>query len=253
MMGSDKLENYSVPGAGNFTFSAVSPDDLEELGYTVATVVLDASGSLEYKKDLLVEMLRVIANGLKKSSRKETILLRVITFNETISELHGFKPVSQIDPIKEYIGIDPEGMTALVDAMFSAVASTYEYAKKMHDDGYDANACVYVITDGMDNKSKKFPKDVSDQIAKMKAGEEVESIITALFGVNDPTSGWSQDVADALSRLQAHVDFTEYIDAGDVDEKNVGKIGGVVSSSITSTSQALGKGGPSQQLPSKAF
>lgn len=252
-MGSDKLENYSVPGAGNFTFSAVSPDDLEELAYTVATVVLDASGSLEYKKNLLVELLITIANGLKKSSRKETILLRVIIFNDFIRELHGFKPVSQIEPVNDYKGINPDGMTALVDAMFSAVASTYEYARKLEEDGFDANACVYVITDGMDNKSKKFPKDVADQIAKMKAGEEVESIITALFGVNDPNVGWTQDVTRALSALQAEVDFTEYIDAGDVNEKNVGKIGGVVSSSITSTSQSLGKGGPSQQLPSKAF
>ncbi len=252
-MGSDKLESYSIPGAGNFTFSAVNPDDLEELGYTVATVVLDKSGSLEYKRDLLTELLITIANGLKKSSRAETILLRVIAFNETILELHGFKPVSQIDPITDYKDINPCGMTALVDAMFSAVASTYEYARELEKGGYDANACVYVITDGMDNRSKKDARDVSEQIAKMKAGEEVESIITALFGVNDPTVGWTQDVARALSSLQTEVDFTEYIDAGDVNEKNVGKIGGVVSSSITSTSQVLGTKGPSQQLPSKAF
>jgi hypothetical protein len=105
----------------------------------------------------------------------------------------------------------------------------------------------------MDNRSKKKPKDISDQLKKIEEGEEVESIITALFGVNDPNSGWSKEVARALSELQAEVDFTEYIDAGDVNEKNVGKIGGVVSSSITSTSQALGKGGPSQKLPSKEF
>lgn len=252
-MGSDQLESYSVPGAGNFTFSAINPEDLEELGYTVATVVLDQSGSLEYKKDLLVELLEIIAKSLKKSSRAETILLRVIAFNEVISELHGFKPVAQIDPVKDYNGIDPEGRTALIDAMFSAVASTYEYARKLEGDGFDANACVYVITDGMDNYSSKKPKDIYEQMAKIKAGEEVESIITALFGVNDPAVGWTQDVTRALSELQAVVDFTEYIDAGDVNEKNVGKIGGVVSSSITSTSQALGTKGPSQQLPSKAF
>jgi len=249
---SDQLENYVIPGAGNFTFSAINPEELEELGYTVATVVLDESGSLEYKKDLLIELLKTVAEGLKKSSRAESILLRVITFNYDVREIHGFKPVTQID-LNEYNQIDPDGRTALIDAMFSAVASTYEYAKKLEDDGYDANACIYVITDGMDNESKKHARDVSDQLAKIKAGEEVESIITALFGVNDPTCGWTQEVAQALSELQAEIDFTEYIEAGDVDKKNVGKIGGVVSSSITSTSQALGKGGPSQQLPSKAF
>lgn len=105
----------------------------------------------------------------------------------------------------------------------------------------------------MDNRSSKKAKDVSEQLAKIKAGEEVESIITALFGVNDPTCDWTKDVTRALSELQAEVDFTEYIDAGDVNEKNVGKIGGVVSSSIVSTSQALGSKGPSQILPSKAF
>lgn len=117
-MKSDQLENYSVPGTGNFSFSAVSPSDLEELGYTVATVVLDQSGSLEYKKDLLVELLKVIAQGLKKSSRAETILLRVIAFNETISEIHGFKPVSQIDPAIDYQGIDPDGMRPLLMLCF---------------------------------------------------------------------------------------------------------------------------------------
>ncbi len=251
-MGSDQLESWVIPGAGNFTFSAVSPEDLGELGYTVATVVLDESGSLEYKKDLLVKLLKIVAEGLKKSSRAETILLRVITFNWVVREIHGFKPVTQID-LNEYNQIKPDGRTALIDAMFSAVASTFEYAKKLEELDYDSNACIYVITDGMDNESKKPAREVSDQLERIKAGEEIESIVTALFGVNDPTCGWSQDVAQALSALQSEVDFTEYIDAGDVDEKNIGKIGGIVSSSITSTSQALGTGGPSQQLPSKAF
>jgi len=251
-MGSNQLEDYAIPGAGNFTFSAINPEELEELAYTVATVVLDESGSLEYKKDLLVELLKIIAEGLKKSSRSETILLRVITFNYGVRELHGFKPVNQID-LNEYNQINPDGRTALIDAMFSGVAATYEYAKKLMKDGYDANACIYVITDGMDNESKKRARDISSQLESIKAGEEIESIITALFGVNDPTCGWTQEVAQALSELQAEVDFTEYIDAGDVDKKNVGKIGGIVSSSITSTSQALGSGGPSQKLPSKAF
>ena len=248
----DQLESYAIPGAGNFTFSAIKPENLEELGYTVATVVLDESGSLEYKKDLLIELLKTVAEGLKKSSRAETILLRVITFNWDVREIHGFKPVTQID-LNEYNQIKPDGRTALIDAMFSAVASTYEYAKKLEEDGFDANACIYVVTDGMDNESKKRAREVSDQLARIKAGEEIESIITALFGVNDPTCGWTQEVAQALSELQSEVEFTEYIDAGDVDKKNVGKIGGIVSSSITSTSQALGTGGPSQQLPSKAF
>lgn len=251
-MGSDQLEIYAIPGAGNFTFSAVNPEDLEELGYTVATVVLDESGSLQYKRNLLVELLVTIAEGLKKSSRKETILLRVISFNYNIREIHGFKPVTQID-LNEYNQIDPDGRTALIDSMFSAVASTFEYAKKMWKDGFDANACIYIITDGMDNESKKSAQDVADQLMRIKAGEEVESIITILLGVNDPTCGWKQEVTQALSTLQAKIDFTEYIEAGDVTKENIGKIGGIVSSSITSTSQALGKGGPSQQLPSKAF
>ena len=248
----DQLENYLIPGAGNFTFSAINPEDLEEIGYTVATVVLDESGSLDYKKDLLIKLLKIIAEGLKKSSRAETILLRVITFNYDVREIHGFKPVTQID-LNEYNQINPEGKTALIDAMFSAVASTYEYAKKLEKDGFDANACIYVITDGMDNESKKFAHQISAQIAMIEGGEEIESIITALFGVNDPNIGWSQEVTEALSNLQAEINFTEYIDAGDVNEKNIGKIGGIVSSSITSTSKALGTGGPSQQLPSKAF
>jgi len=47
-------ENYDK----NFTFSAVNPEDLEEPGPTLITVVSDESGSLENKKDLLAELLK---------------------------------------------------------------------------------------------------------------------------------------------------------------------------------------------------
>lgn len=254
------LEEYRIPAATNFTFSGVAPEDLEEDAYTVATVGVDTSGSLQGQEALLKLLMVTIVNGLKKSSKSEKILLRVIIYNGDIGikELHGFTPVDDID-LSMYDGIEADGMTPLVDAMFSAVASTYAYAKKMNeddDDDYDANACVYIITDGMDNDSDKGMKDVQEQLDAIKMCEELESIILILMGVKDPSldgTTWGNEIERSLKELQDNIDITEYVSAGDVTEDNVGKIGGVISESISSTSQALGSGGPSQKLPSKSF
>ncbi len=251
------MEEYQIPNAQNFGFSAVAPEDLPEDQYTVATVAVDGSGSLQGQEALLSLLLTTIVKGLQGSTRSEHILLRCIIYNGSIGikELHGFIPVDDID-LSVYADIHPIDQTPLVDAMFSAVASSYEYAKEMKKDGYDANACVYVLTDGVENCSKKKLSHVQEQLDIIKRGEQLESIILILMGVKDPSytgTGWGQEVDRALSELQAEVDITEYIDAGDVTEENVGKIGNVVSDSISSTSKALGSGGPSQKLPSKTF
>lgn len=68
-------------------------------------------------------------------------------------------------------------------------------------------------------------------------------MMTILIGINDDPT-----VQDGLEKHAKEVGFTQYIKAGNASKDTLSKIAGFVSESISSQSQALGSGGPSQSL-----
>ena len=66
--------------------------------------------------------------------------------------------------------------------------------------------------------------------------------------VNDPNTPYGNDVERALDRFFKEAALTQKIDVGAATPEALAKLGNFVSESISSQSQALGTGAPSQAL-----
>jgi hypothetical protein len=190
--------------------------------------------------------LKEILGACQKSPRSENLLLRLLEFNTTDSELHGFRELSKIDP-KDYDGIiKPRGWTALYDGTMNALDSVDGYSAQLASMDYLCNAVVFVITDGEENRSKVATTQmIKDKIAQIRSegNKNLESIKTVLVGVgNDPA------IMDYLNRFQKDAGLDQFVKIGDATPVRLAKLADFVSKSISSTSQALGSGGGSVNL-----
>ena len=97
----------------------------------------------------------------------------------------------------------------------------------------------------MENTSTLTVTSLKDALTDAVKGEKLESLVSILVGVNtDASTGLNQ----YLDQLRQDAGFTQYISVDKADEKTLAKLASFVSRSISSQSQALGSGGPSQSL-----
>lgn len=240
-------DNSTVMNAGKsgYKFSAIRPDKLGATEYTLATIVLDYTGSVSGFKAKLEEMLKTVLDSCKKSPRANNLLVRVIIFSDRFSggtqELHGFKPLSDIDP-NSYQLPNPSGGTPLRDATYDAVVATNAYGKNLYDQDFLVNAIEVIVTDGDDNASSTPPSKVKAALREGANAEYLESNISILVALN---AGYCQAELDAFHQ-DAGIDH--YIDVNDATKSKIAKLAAFVSQSISSQSQSLGSGGPSQNI-----
>lgn len=100
LMGQDdaNMQQNTIGGSG-FGFTGTRIDHLSATSYTLASVIIDASGSVSPFALQLDEMLRTVIRGCKLSPRSDNILVRALSFNTSyrpngINEIHGFKPIA---------------------------------------------------------------------------------------------------------------------------------------------------------------
>jgi hypothetical protein len=233
-------------GGSNFNFSSIKIEHLGATEYSLVTIAVDVTGSVRDFADLLREMLITVVKACKKSPRAENMLIRVIRFSSMfqngVDEIHGFKLFKDIDPDKDYPELHGGGMTPLCDACFSCFGAMNEYGKKLVDNDYLVNAIMFVITDGEENASTATMKMVHDEAKKGVSGEILESTTSVLIGIN------AGNFKDSLNIFQKEAGMMQYVDAGDATEGKLAKLAGYISQSVSSTSQALGTGGPSQNI-----
>lgn len=237
-------EMSQVKLPNNFSFSAQRPDDLENSTYSLVTIVCDTSGSVYDFKDSLERCIQGVVKGCGKSPYKDSLLLRLVTFNGSVTEIHGFKALENCD-LSGYSGfLNPGGLTALCDACYSALEATKSYAATLYQQDIDVNGLMVVITDGYDNDSKMTANSVGDSIKSIVRSEELESLKTIVIAVNTTVQGISQKIQE----FQNEAGIDQYVDIGNLTEKEFARMEGFISKSISATSQALGTGGPSQSL-----
>lgn len=242
------MENLDIVGPGTFTFSAVKPENLGASEYTLVTIVCDVSSSVYPFANELLQTVKKIIEACKKSERSENLMIRFIVFNRRIEEIHGFKELYDIDP-GAYSDLNPNGMTALYDAVFSGIGAVLTYADKLNDQDFDVNGAVYIITDGDDNESALGPGDIKKLTYEAMMGEKIESLITVLVGLKDPSiqgDTWSNEVSAFLEKFQREAGLTQYIDLGGATPQSLAKLADFVSKSVSSQSNALGSGSASQ-------
>ena len=243
----NNMQTTNTSGPGSFQFSAIRLDDLEATEYTLVTIITDTTSSVQPFAKELLKCVKNIISACKQSPRSDNLLVRLLTFNDSINEVHGFKPLEDIN-LGDYKPFQPYGMTALYDAVYSGVAATLDFADRLIKQDFDANGCVYIITDGIDNASTMTPRSIADKMKQALRQEQIESLVAVLVGLIKPGDQYSSNIRKALTEFQVEADLTQFVDAGDATTKRLAKLAHFVSQSISSQSQALGTGTASQQL-----
>ena len=147
------LDQVTLPNS-HYGYSATRLEELGATEYTVVTVACDVSGSTAaFIFDMEAAITRIV-QACKSSPRADNLLLRLVAFDDALSELHGFKLLENCN-LADYGGVlRAGGSTALYDAAENAVSSTTSYGQQLLAGDFSANAILFVITDGMDNASR---------------------------------------------------------------------------------------------------
>lgn len=235
----------------SFTFSGVEIEKLTGSQYTLVNILVDESGSVENFKTELEKTLSTVIDSCKKSPQAETILARVVGFKSTHSgidfnEIHGFINLSNIVDGQYIDKINPSGYTPLYDATGNALESIESYSKQLNTNDYLVNGIFFVLTDGVENSSNKYNRasDIKDALKRIRRDESLESIRAILIGINDDDSS----IRTFLDEFHKDAGFDEYISLGQVSANKLAKLANWISKSVSSQSQSLGSGGPSQPI-----
>jgi uncharacterized protein YegL len=237
------LDQINLPNS-HYGYSATRIEDLGATEYTVVTVACDVSGSTAAFIFEMESAIARIVQACKFSPRADNLLLRLVAFDDSLSELHGFKLLENCN-LADYNGVlRAGGSTALYDAAENAVASTNNYGQRLAAGDFSANAILFVITDGMDNASKLPASKVKEALSKAVTSEALESVVSILIGVNVQ----DHEAARYLRQFHTDADFTQYVELDNADTKTLARLAEFVTQSIIAQSQLLGTGGASQSL-----
>ncbi len=124
------LDQIDLPNS-HYGYSATRIEDLGATEYTIATIVCDVSGSTaSFTFDMESAITRIV-QSCKYSPRADNLLLRLVVFDDTLSEVHGFKLLENCN-LADYGGVlRPGGSTALYEAAENAVSSVINYGQKL--------------------------------------------------------------------------------------------------------------------------
>lgn len=241
-----EMESHAI-GGGAFNFSGARVQDVSALSseFTLVTLVVDQSGSVYHFKDSLERCIKDVISSLKNHPRSNNLLVRLILFNSTIEEVHGFLPLSQCDLAKYDDIVNPGSATKLYDVAVNALEATCEYGDMHFNADNDVNSIVVVVTDGLDYGSTLVQKSVQDALETSRTNESLESILAILVGVNEGNT----EVKAKLDNFCKGVGFDQYVPVDQTDSKTFGKVAGFISQSVSSQSQSLNSGGPSKVIP----
>lgn len=239
----DTMDNHSIQGS-NYGFSAKRIEELGATEYTLVGIACDASSSVLGFRDDLEACVKEIVKACARSPRSDNLMLRLLQFNRELHEIHGFRPLTECNT-DDYTGaIQPRGTTSLYDAACNLTESLALYGTDLAKNDFDANGILFVITDGADNTSTMTAAEVRKSLQRAVQSEALESVVSILIGVNvqDP------QLSKILKDFAQDGGFTQYVELEDAKANTLARLADFVSKSISSQSQALGSGGPSQSL-----
>lgn len=246
MDNNSNMISHSLVGQ-HYGFSAL---DLNELGaerYTLVTIAVDESPSTANFKREMEECIKQAIEGCK-GTYADYLLVRVVAFSDVLREIHGFKMLQDCKPSDYDKCLRGGGGTLLFASAYNSIKAAFQYGKNLSDQDYGVNAINIIITDGMDNMSDSeniSAEDVAKAVEEAQRGEYLESIINILVGVG---VGRYQDVQAYLDSFKDKSKMDQYVSIADATSDSFSRLGGFISKSVSSQSQALGTGSASQLL-----
>lgn len=244
-----------LKAASGYKFSATKMDDLEAASYTLATLVVDTSGSVQDYLAELEKMVKTVFEAMHESPQVDNLMFRVVHFDDQLYEVHGFKLLKNIQAT-DYDGVlKIGGMTALLETMDEGVQATATYGKQLVAKDYKANGIVVVVTDGQNNRGTIHdPAVVKKSIENARKSECLESLLVILVGVTTlDDDDDSKNLDYYLKDIKDNAGCDQYVSLGKATPKKIAKLAKFISQSISSTSSSLGTGKPSQPLNPSQF
>lgn len=240
----------SLKAGSNYKFSGTKISKLGASEYTLVTLVVDASSSVESFAPQLEQALKTVLKACQKSDRKNNLMLRLTQFADRLTELHGFKLLSEIKET-DYDGIlQIGGMTTLFDAIDEGIQVETSYGATLTAQEFLVNGIVFVVTDGENNRgSIKEPEPIKRSLEDARRREVLESIRAVLVGVTNDDN----NLTKYLQAVKDEGGMDQYVSIGKATAGKLAKLADFVSQSISSTSSALGSGQPSKPLDPTAF
>lgn len=252
----DELNDTGVrKNVGGYHFSTAKLEDLKASQYTLVTIKVDKSTSIYNFQDKLNEMISTVVDACKKSARAENLLIRLCTFDHSETEIHGFRLLREIQDNDYSNTIVSGGSTALISSIHEGIVTTGAYAKDLYGYDYDVNAILFILTDGEDNNSRQTSKEVVNAKEDVRKQECLEQFTTILVGIDEDAPADYQGGTDSdtpfsiyLKKIKDECELDSYINIGNATDKSLAKLAQFVSSSISSTSDALANGTTSDVL-----
>lgn len=220
-----------------YGFSGTRIEDLGAAEYTLVTIVCDDSGSVNGFRKELEACIEHIIHACQRSPRADNLMLRLVRFDSSLYEVHGFKPLQECHPA-EYSGfLQSGGTTALYDACVNSVSAMNVYGRDLENHGFAANGIVFVLTDGEDNASTATVAMVGDTLKEAVCGEYLEGMTSVLVGVN--VSG---SCSKSLMAFSGKAGFSQYIELDHADANTLSGLADFASRSVVAQSRMLGTG-----------
>lgn len=235
-------DNMTSFGAGNFAFSAASLDSLEAVEYTLVGICIDKSLSIEGFAPEMEQALKSVVESCSKSPRSDNLLVRIVTFDQTVDEYHGFKELNKCH-LTDYDGMLTRlgRATALYDGMVNGLNAMNKYAKDLNDSDYSVNGIAIFITDGLNNYSTATPSTIKAILDDAVGEGKLESLVSILVGVNTADAGVAQGLKSLADQLEI-----EFVDIANANATSLAKLAQFISKSISSQSKALNSGQSAQ-------
>jgi len=227
---------------GAYGYSAVGLDKLGATEYTLLTIQCDTSGSVDPYSDGLEKAIQTIVRSCK-GAREENLLLRLVTFDDKVEEVHGYKPMDTCDPASYVNILNCGGMTALNDATANTVEAAFDYAIKLKKGDYTVNVAFYILTDGENNGGFTKPADIKKMLEKGLQSEAVESVVSILIGLNSDAR-----LDKILTVFKEDAGLSHYEGIGAITESSLRTMTGLISRSISLQSKSLAGATGSQPL-----
>lgn len=239
----DNVSQFKAAGSG-FGFSGVNVNNLGASEYTLVGYAVDHSGSVAGFLRELEGCLKSSLEGCQKSPRVDNLLVRLVQFDSSVEEVHGFRQLADCH-LKNYDGfLQAGGSTKLYDATVNSVDALATYGKTLIENDYKANGLLVVLTDGCDLGSTLTAQSCKQAFGRARMSESLESLLTILIGVNIT----EKEIARRLQAFKDEAGFDQYVEINDASPKNFAKIAGFISKSVSSQSQAIGTGAKSQLI-----
>lgn len=232
-------ENSIAFGGTTFGFSGSNINDLTSSEYTLVGISIDRSYSIQPFVKELQETLKEVVRSCQKSPRSDNLLIRIVAFDSSVEEVHGFKELNKCD-INQYDKIFNKlgNATALYDSCVNNIEAINKYGQELSDNDYDVNSIFICITDGLNNHSSETMQSVKTALNAAVGEKKLESLLSILVGVNTADAG----VGLELARFAKDAMFSNFIEIEKASAKELAKLAQFISKSISSQSQALNTG-----------